>query len=188
MPRYVVIHNRSVVGEYDTLLDAFRALLAAGGGVVVRGEVIIRLSPEEASELHAFFAETMEAVEAPVTRPRVAVVLDQMYRGFFSSIVARELPGVEVHEIVGRGLEKPIRAGNIVKQPARDDYDVITLLENLRGRGYRVVFFTGDKKLAAQAETIPGVVVKYAPPSEYPGKEQLAKYMVETVRDIVSRR
>ena len=187
--RYVVVGSRGgVVGVYDSFIDAFKALLVAGGGLLVRGEVLVRLGEEEASELLALLSDVMEAPEAPVSRSRVAVVLDQMYKGFFAGVLARELPGdVEIHEIAGRGVERPVRAGNIVREPARDDYDVITLLERLAGRGLRVIFFTGDKRLAAQAETVRGVKVYYAPPSEYPGKESLAKYMVEKIREELGR-
>jgi len=34
----------------------------------------------------------------------IAVVLDQMFKGYYPDVIEREEPGVEVHVIVGRGL------------------------------------------------------------------------------------
>jgi len=118
-------------------------------------------------------------------RARVAAVFDQMFRGF-ADIVAREISDerLELHEVVGRGLEKPVRVGRIYKQPAHDDYDVLSLVERLASEGKHVVFFTGDKRLANQAAALgmENVKVEYMPPNEYPGKESLAKAMIESVR------
>jgi hypothetical protein len=121
-------------------------------------------------------------------RSQVAAVFDQMFRGF-AEIVAREVPGVELHEVVGRGLEKPVRVGRIYKEPARDDFDVLSLVERLAAGGKRVVFFTGDKKLANQAAALGDerIIVMYMPPNEYPGKESLAKAMIEAVRKAVAQ-
>ncbi len=120
----------------------------------------------------------------PASGGRVAAVFDQMFKGF-AEIVGREAPGAEMHEIVGRGLREPVRAGRVVKWPARDDYDVLEIVRRLAGEGKIVVFFTGDKKLARQAEALGDerIRVYYMPPGEYPGKEDLARAMIEAVRE-----
>jgi hypothetical protein len=126
-----------------------------------------------------------QRIEVPERRG-IAVVLDQMFRGF-AEIVAREIsdPSVELHEVVGRGLERSIKVGRIYKEPAKDDFDVLSLVERLADGGKLVVFFTGDKKLANQAMALgrSDVVVHYMPPNEFPGKESLAKVMIERVKE-----
>jgi len=85
-------------------------------------------------------------------------------------------------------LPKPVKVENIVKQPAQDDFDVLNIIEKLSKEGHRVIFFTGDKRLATQVSLLEDVDVVYAPPSEFTGKEALAKYMIEEVKKrIVSR-
>ncbi len=185
---YIVLSRDRVVGVYGSFGDALKALLEAGGGSIYRGELVVKLSSEEVLELTGVLAKRIEPVEAPVSKGRssvstkCAIVLDQMYKGFFTNVLAREFRDAEIHEVVGRGLDKPVRVENIVKQPAHDDLDVLNIIEELSRKGYKVVFFTGDKRLAAQASLVSGVDVIYAPPSEFTGKEALAKYMVEEVR------
>lgn len=120
----------------------------------------------------------------------IAVVFDQMYKGF-AELVAREIGKIdnvilEYYEIVGRGLEKPIKVGNVYKQPARDDYDIFKLLKSLSEQ-CNVVFFTGDKKLANQCMLIKRVYVYYMPPGEYGGKELVVEHMVEVLRQIMGQ-
>ncbi len=183
---YIVISKDRVIGTYESFTDALRAVIEAGSGEIYRGELILRLSSEEVLELTGLLAEKLEPVEAPVVtskeKQRLAIVLDQMYKGFFTNVLAREFREAEIHEIVGRGIAKPLRTGNIIKQPAQDDFDVLGIVEKLASNGYRVIFFTGDKRLATQASLLSGVDVVYAPPSEFTGKEALAKYMIEEVR------
>ncbi len=186
--QYIVVLKNGSVGVYDSFGDALKALIDSGGGKIFRGELIASLSPDEVVELIGLFSEGQEPVEAPTAKgtsreERLSIVIDQMYKGFFTNVLSREFPEAEIHEIVGRGIEKPVKIGNVVKQPARDDFDILNLLEDLARKGYRVVFFTGDKKLATQAELIREVHVVYAPPNEFPGKESLAKYMVEKIRE-----
>lgn len=133
---------------------------------------------------------TFEQAQQTRTVKCIAVVFDQMYKGF-AELVAREIGRtgnviLEYYEIVGRGLEKPIKVGNVYKQPARDDYDIFKLLKSLSGQ-CKVVFFTGDKKLANQCTMIEGVYVYYMPPGEYGGKELVVEHMVEVLRQIMSQ-
>jgi hypothetical protein len=116
----------------------------------------------------------------------VAVVLDQMFKGYYPDVIEREEPGVEVHVIVGRGLSEPQRAGQSrVLEPANDDFDVLKVVERVAGGRGRVLFFTGDKRLASQAEAVASrlgnIEVHYMPPSEFPGKESLAKAMMDAI-------
>lgn len=133
--------------------------------------------------------EKAEAVEAGRPGGVVALVLDQMFRGF-AGILERELKHdvIEIHEIVGRGLQSTLKVSDkIYQEPANDDFDVLKLVENLASKARVVVFFTGDKKLARQASALGlnNVIVKYMPPNEYPGKESLAKAMIDTVREVL---
>jgi len=191
---YIVMSRNRLIGIYDSFGDALRALLEAGGGVIYRGEIVVKLSSDEVLELTGILAEKIEPIEAPVVKKhvgkeeKIAIVLDQMYKGFFTNVLAREFPNAEIHEIVGRGLPKPVKVENIVKQPAQDDFDVLNIIEKLSKEGHRVIFFTGDKRLATQVSLLEDVDVVYAPPSEFTGKEALAKYMIEEVKKrIVSR-
>ncbi len=188
LTKYIVVTKDGVVKIYESFGDAFKHVVDSGGGRVYRGELVLSLSPDEVIELTGLFGEKLEPVEAPLTKApvrvekKIAIVLDQMFKGFYSNILAREYPDLEIHEVIGRGIEKPIRIGNVVKEPARDDFDVLGIVERLVGDGYRVLFFTGDKRLASQVEIISGVKVYYTPPNEFPGKEAIAKYMVEKIR------
>ncbi len=186
--QYIVVLKNGSIRIYDSFGDALKAVIDSGGGKIFRGELIASLTSDEVVELIGLFSEGQEPVEAPTVKgvdgkERLSIVIDQMYKGFFTNILSREFPESEIHEIVGRGIEKPVKIGNVVKQPARDDFDILNLLEDLARKGYRVIFFTGDKKLATQAELIKDVHVVYAPPNEFPGKESLAKYMIEKIRE-----
>jgi len=67
---------------------------------------------------------------------------------------------IELHEVVGRGLERTVRVSErVYREPARDDYDVLSLAERLAKR-MPVVLFTGDKKLAEQASMLSNVHVE----------------------------
>ena len=151
--------------------------------IIVRGGVVAVLKVGE----RGLEAEGRERVQQEKRRASLAVVLDQMFRGF-SEILERELgreAPVEIHEVVGRGLDRSVKVSRLTYQdPAKDDYDVLKLVEGLAGRVGRVVFFTGDKKLARQAQALGDerIVVEYMPPNEYPGKEALAKAILEAVR------
>ena len=192
MTVFIVVRGEARV--YKSLEEAIAALRKGEGSLllIVEGEpVTLRLeepasikaeAPAGRAVRKAPLAPEPEALRKGEKPGRVALVFDQMFRGF-AEILARELdPGVfEFHEILGRGLEKPIRAGRIFKWPARDDYDVLKVVEELAGRAHIVVFYTGDKRLARQAEALglENLVVEYMPPNEFPGKESLAKKMVE---------
>ncbi|ADL18440.1 hypothetical protein ASAC_0032 [Acidilobus saccharovorans 345-15] len=134
-----------------------------------------------------------EAQQAPAAqqaqrgeRGGVAAVLDQMFRGYYPDVIEREEPDVELHVIVGRGLQAPQQAGpRRVLEPANDDFDVLKVVERVARGARRVLFFTGDKRLAGQAEVtasqLGNVEVHYMPPNEFPGKESLAKAMIEAI-------
>lgn len=134
-----------------------------------------------------------EAQQAPAAQQAqqgravgVAAVLDQMFRGYYPDVIEREEPDVELHVIVGRGLQAPQQAGpRRVLEPANDDFDVLKVVERVARGARRVLFFTGDKRLAGQAEVtasqLGNVEVHYMPPNEFPGKESLAKAMIEAI-------
>ncbi len=173
-----VLLVKGSVREFDRLEDALS--LAEPGDVIVVVEGGYRVL-----EVKAGAGETASGRgEGPGEAASVALVFDQMFRGF-AEVVGREVEGVELHEIVGRGLESPVRVGKVTKWPARDDYDVLKTVERLLDEGKRVVFYTGDKKLARQAMALGrrGLRVEYMPPNEYPGKESLARAMIRVARE-----
>ena len=181
-----------VVSSMD---EAVEIAVSRGGSILYcRGGDLVLLRVEKPVAVQPsrepVAAQRVEAprVEAPAAPRRVAAVFDQMFRGF-AEIVAREVPGVELHEIVGRGLRAPVRAGRITKWPANDDYDVLKVVERLAGEVGRVHFFTGDKRLARQAEALGDerIIVHYMPPNEYTGKEELARAMIEALREDTRR-
>ena len=184
MERRVVVVVR---GEIVVAGSVEEALSAAGGsGVVIESDCPIRVRVVGGAQPARQREEVGRAERRAPSRPRVAVVLDQMFRGL-GETVARELgPRIEVHEVLGRGLEKPVRQGRVTRWPARDDYDVMKIVEELAGRA-RVLFATGDKRLARQVESLglPGVVVAYMPPNEYPGKESIIREIVRRARSIL---
>ncbi len=188
-PKYLVVGSDGSSRIADTLLEALRAAANLKPPVqVYRAVPIAVLDREEVEELRRLRGPAVAESEAErgASGQRLAVVVfDQMFRGF-GEIVGRELGGaVEVHEVAGRGLDKPVRSGHVILEPARDDYDVIKLLEKLRGKGLPVIFFTGDKRLAHQASMLEGVFVEYLPPSEVPGKEVAIRRMIERIRGIL---
>ena len=184
-----VIVVRGEVDTFESVEEALRSGKLREGDVIIVVEgrmAVLRVEGGLARLARAGTGAEPQAVEAGPGR--AALVFDQMFRGF-ADILVRELPAnFEMHEIVGRGLEKPVRVGRISKWPARDDYDVLKVVETLAGRYDKVVFFTGDKKLAGQASALglPNVVVEYMPPNEYPGKESLAKAMIKAAREAAS--
>lgn len=183
----------SSIPELEKLLESVEVEVL----IIVRGEVLSVLKAVEAPRASGVVESQERAPQArPELKPAprveggrasVAVVLDQMFRGF-SSILDRELRNLdlEIHEVVGRGLQATLKVSDrIYQEPANDDFDVLKLVENLAARARVVVFFTGDKKLARQASALGlgNVVVKYMPPNEYPGKESLAKAMIDAVSE-----
>ncbi len=190
MARIIVV--RGEVVEASSLEEAVH--LAREGDsliLVVEGDYIVlkpvggagRGSPKTAGDSGGVPAR--EAGE----EPRLALVFDQMFRNF-AGILARELPeDVELHEILGRGLSEPVWEGRIVRWPARDDYDVLKVAESLARGGRHVILYTGDKRLARQAQSLglERLQVEYMPPNEYPGKEVLAREMVRRAREALAR-
>jgi hypothetical protein len=160
-----------------------------GGVSIYKAVLVMRLTRDELDEVRQLVSASQqasrEAAKPEEPRECIAVVFDQMFRGF-AEVVDRELKGlcVELHEVVGRGLEKTVRVTpRLYREPAHDDYDVLSLAERLARRG-KVVLFTGDRRLADQARMIPGVYVEYIPPGEFGGKEMTIKHMVQVVRSV----
>jgi len=193
---YVAYCGDHSVGRFKRLEDALRALASCNARIRVdRCETALSISPEELAAIlrEAIVPGTQRpgrgsAAEQPVatdeeSRDVAAVVFDQMFKRF-AEILDRELRDERLvfHEVIGRGLEKPLRvAERIYQQPAKDDYDVLRLLEDLSTRHSRIIFFTGDRRLAAQARALPGVSVVYLPPGEVAGKEMAIKLMKKEI-------
>ncbi|GEM_PF-5008153 len=185
-------------GSYRSLSEALQALAGCKEAARIdRCETIVSLSPDEVAALtepigSAAVAPSVGAPSASKTQStvragRAAVVFDQMFKRF-AEILDRELKSQELvfHEIIGRGLEGPLQVSErVFQQPARDDYDVLKLLEELSRQHGKVIFFTGDRRLAAQARTLPGVHVVYLPPGEVAGKEMAIKLMKKEIQRLL---
>ncbi len=182
MPKYMVYSKGRLVGVYESFAEAIQVIAEIGGGEIYKGDLIARLGPEEAHELKTILAsEPIEPPEAPVMPRRRVVVLDQMYKGFYPEVLSKKFPRLEIHVVSGRGIDKPVRAGNIVYHPAETDYDVAELIKELKKQSKDPIFFTGDKKLYYHVLTL-GVKAYYLPPSEAPSKEALVEKMIEIIR------
>jgi hypothetical protein len=181
---------------YDWSIGLQEALTKAakchGDVEVYLGKRIAFLSREALAELSNVLASiTTRAGGAEASTVegggKVVVVLDQMFRTF-AEVLYREIDdeNVEFHEILGRGIDEPVRISErLYQQPARDDYDILKLIEELASKHRTVIFFTGDKRLASQARTISNVVVEYLPPSEIAGKEIAIRYMKRRIREVL---
>ncbi len=177
---------------FSSLRDALDYALnnCRNGVKVYRARLVLDLSRDELEELRsiakpASFEQKVESAEEG--KGCIAIIFDQMFKGF-AEVVDRALRDacIELHEIVGRGLESTVKVGErLYREPARDDYDVLSLAERLASR-MKVVLFTGDKRLAEQARLLRNVYVEYMPPGEFAGKEMAVKHMVEVVRRLLA--
>jgi len=152
-----------------------------GKAIIIKGEILGILSFSKVESLIEVIKEKKNDMI-----PRIAAVLDQMFRGF-SDILLREVKDVEVHEILGRGLESSVKIGDrLFRHPAKDDFDVLKIVESVAKDKDLVAFFTGDKSLANQASALKleNVKVYYMPPNEYPGKESLVKAMISVLNKL----
>ncbi len=180
MARKSIIGCTGEIRIYGSVEEALRDLVGRGGGSL--------LIVEHSGELYVMHVRKLD-IEPPrsveeVASRGVAVVFDQMFKGY-AAVLKREIPEADYHEIMGVGLEEPVKREGVTYWPARDDYDVIRIVERLAERSKRVVFFTGDKRLARQAESIGGgrVRVVYMPPGEFPGKEIQLSEMAKILRE-----
>ena len=190
-PVYILVDGEGRVKTLRSFRDALEAAAEAKPPIrIYRGVLVALLGEEEARSLaggRATPGKRGEGGGKERESARLAVVVfDQMFRGF-GEVIKRELgDAVEVHEVVGKGLDKTMEAGGVYYEPAASDYDVIKLVESLaREKRLPVILFTGDKKLARQAMMIEGVDVEYLPPSEIPGKEIAIRRMLEKIRRVV---
>ncbi len=152
---------------------------------------MILLAEPGTGKVYKYMLETNNgSPRKPEDKHMLVVVLDQMFHGF-GKIIRREVPDKAlVVEILGRGIKSPYEQGGVLYWPAQDDYDVMKAVEEFARKHGRAVLFTGDKKLAKQTSMLLsnlGVIVEYMPPNEYPGKEAIARSMVQKIRLIVGR-
>ncbi len=188
---YYILECNGRQSVFRSLSEALHyALSSCGGSVrVYRANLILSLEEQELEELKKLLAGKERLVEKkPVGGEArcIAVIFDQMFKGF-AEIVDRELEAycIELHEVVGRGLERTVKVGKrLYREPARDDYDVLALAERL-AKEMPVVLFTGDKKLAEQASLLRNVHVEYMPPSEFTGKEMAVRHMIATLKRLL---
>ncbi len=196
MERIYIVRCDSKVFETTSLINALREAKNKCSSTITiyRATPIAILEPPEIEELLAYttmkgkeVTHGKELIQEEKRTGRIAIVFDQMFKGF-AEILEREIrePFIEFHEILGRGIDRTVKIGTrLYQQPARDDYDVMKLLERLAKKSMHVIFFTGDKRLAAQARLIENVHVEYLPPSEVAGKEAAIKLMLRKINNAV---
>jgi len=176
----------SDLAQLDKLVKGRAAIAIIEGDVVALGTLELR-EGEGAKAAAQTAAQTASAQleEAEGQARKVIAVLDQMFRGYYADVIEREAPYAEVHEVVGRGVQETLRASERrYLEPASDDFDVLRLVSRLASSGVPVLFFTGDKRLASQAQALglPNLRVLYMPPSEFPGKESVAEAMINEIK------
>lgn len=196
--RYVAACGETIVATSKDPLEALQAASSCKDVVrLYRAELVAEI---DASLLPALLRRIQGEAGRPQQQARpaaapaaagrpVAVVFDQMYKTF-AQILDRELKDEPLvfHEVLGRGIDKPVRLSQrVYQQPAHDDYDVLRLVEKLADQHGRVIFFTGDKRLANQARLLPGVHVVYLPPGEVAGKEMALRVMRQRILEILQR-
>ena len=194
--RYIVTCGETIIASSTSPVEALLAASSCRSTVrLYRAELVAEI---DASLLPALLrglqAETgkpqpRESAAGPTVTPGkpVAVVFDQMYKTF-AQILDRELKDKPLvfHEVLGRGIDKPVRVSQrVYQQPAHDDYDVLRLVERLANQHGTVIFFTGDKRLANQARLLPGVNVVYLPPGEVAGKEMALRVMKQKILELL---
>ena len=173
----------SDLAQLDKLVKGRAAIAIIEGDVVALGTLELRGG--EGAKAAAAQTASAQPGEAEGQARKVVAVLDQMFRGYYADVVEREAPYAEVHEVVGRGVQETLRASEKrYLEPASDDFDVLRLVSRLSSSGVPVLFFTGDKRLASQAQALglPNLRVLYMPPSEFPGKESVAEAMINEIK------
>ncbi len=190
MEKKYLVYCDGRASETSSIREALEKAQTCNSQVTIyRAALVAVLEPSEVRELLAQkeARERAEKHKETLSRRRIAIVFDQMFKGF-AEVLEREITEdfIEFHEVLGRGINRTVKLGpRLFQQPARDDYDVVKLLEDLARSKTRVIFFTGDKQLATQARMIDNVDVEYLPPSEVAGKEAAIKIMLERIRKTV---
>ncbi len=190
MARKVIVFDCSagMTRVFDDIAEAARAVGWRAPFAIIEGDVLATGTLEQGSyQYTGREGQQVTPVLDARAGARVIVVLDQMFRGYFADVIEREVQDAEVHEVVGRGVQETVRAGQRrFLEPASDDFDVLKVIRRLAPSGLPVFFFTGDKRLASQAQVAtsgqPNVAVMYMPPSEFPGKESLAQAMIAAIK------
>jgi len=173
----------SDLAQLDKLVKGRAEIAIIEGDVVALGTLELRGG--ESAKAAAAQTASAQPGEAEGQARKVIAVLDQMFRGYYADVIEREAPYAEVHEVVGRGVQETLRASEKrYLEPASDDFDVLRLVSRLASSGVPVLFFTGDKRLASQAQALglPNLRVLYMPPSEFPGKESVAEAMINEIK------
>lgn len=173
----------SDLAQLDKLVKGRAEIAIIEGDVVALGTLELRGG--EGAKAAAAQTASAQPGEAEGQARKVIAVLDQMFRGYYADVIEREAPYAEVHEVVGRGVQETLRASEKrYLEPASDDFDVLRLVSRLASSGVPVLFFTGDKRLASQAQALglPNLRVLYMPPSEFPGKESVAEAMINEIK------
>ena len=196
--RYIAACDETIIASSPNPVEALRAASSCRGTIrLYRAELVAEIDasllPALLKGLQAEMGKTRptgsETAPAISLGKPAAVVFDQMYKTF-AQILDRELKDMPLvfHEVLGRGIDKPVRVNQrVYQQPAHDDYDVLRLVERLAKQHGTVIFFTGDKRLANQARLLPGVNVVYLPPGEVAGKEMALRVMKQRILEILQR-
>jgi hypothetical protein len=189
MRKPIIIAVKGEIRVLEDLRQLKEALDAGEFNYVIIGEDTVILAKQEIAQT-TIISQPEKSTGKKVGPRYINVVLDQMFKGF-ADILVRELDHVYAHEIMGVGLTEPVSTGRVKRWPAKDDYDVMKIVEAVSREG-PTIFFTGDKKLARQIATLglKQVRVEYMPPNEYPGKETIVRVMldkIKSMRELLSR-
>ncbi len=179
----MVIRGDKVVGVYDEFVDALETVAETGGGEIYRVEFIARLTEEEAHALkETLLTSTIEPVEAPVKREaKPAIVLDRGYSRDHALELSKHFPNTRI-VLLSTNIEAEEKIDNIRIIPAKNELDVKDVLDELIAQGYKVVFFTNDKKLYTHLAVSGKVSVYYKPVTNYQNDLELIDSIIGDIK------
>ncbi len=187
MVKYLVLQGNRVLGIYDSFVEAIKVLGEVGGGEIYRGELITRLSGEEALEIKDHLVTSLsEPVEAPIKpRKKYVVILDTMYDEYYVNKLREKFPLIEVYRIVLGEFPRTNRREGVVEAVVENELDILHLVDELFNKGYQIIFFTGNKKLYTRLSMLYNIMVFYKPLNKYSSREELIESIIEELGRII---
>lgn len=179
----MVVRGDKIIGIYEEYIDALEALVETGSGEIYRVELITRLDEDETHTLKdAFLTSTIEPVEAPIRRKsEPVIVFDRGYGLERVIMVSRKLHNLKtiLLSVSAKDVEEK---DNVKIVPVRDEIDVKNYIDELRTSGYKVLFFTSDKKLYTHLANYNNVKVFYKILSSYRDENELINSIISDIR------
>ena len=179
----MVIHGNRVVGLYDEFLDALEAVAETGGGEIYRVELVAKLSEEEAHALkEALLTTAVEPVEAPVKREAgVAIVFDRGYDVEVAKKISSVFRDARIY-LLTSDVDNVKREDNVVIMPVKNEIDTRNIVDELLVKGYKILFFTSNKKLYTHLSLNKRIKALYRPLNEYEDLDKLVETIIEDIR------